>query len=36
MENFVVIAHEQEALLRVLRLDNLELILVNFPRILEL
>jgi hypothetical protein len=36
MENSMVMAHEQEVLTRVLRLDNLELILVQFSRILEL
>jgi hypothetical protein len=32
----MVMAREQEVLTRVLRLDNLELILVQFSRILEL
>jgi hypothetical protein len=31
MENSMVISHEQEVLTRVLRLDSLEQILVNFP-----
>jgi hypothetical protein len=32
----MVISHEQGVLTRFLRLDSLELILVKFPRILEL
>jgi hypothetical protein len=34
--NTMVISHEQGVLTRFLRLDSLELILVKFPRILEL
>jgi hypothetical protein len=36
MENSKVMALEQNVLTRVLRLDSLELILIQFSRILEL
>jgi hypothetical protein len=36
MENSKVMALEQKVLTRVLRLDSLELILIQFSRILEL